>query len=90
MLLESDAHGGIDSGQHARQIVAAGDLFEAFAVERVEMDVEAAQTGVVERLRLLFEQHGVGGERDVANARNARRGVRSAAADRAAAEARRR
>ena len=42
-LLESHAHGGIDARQHARQIVAARDLFESLAVERVEMNVEAAQ-----------------------------------------------
>ena len=67
---ESDVHGCIDSSQDARQIVAAGDLFEALAIERVEMDIQAAKTGIVERLCVLLEQDGVGGQREVANPRD--------------------
>ena len=35
------------------QIVAAGDLHEALAVERIEVDVEAAQAGIVESGRAV-------------------------------------
>src|SRR5260370_23101490 len=49
-LFETDAYGGIDTGEHAGQIVAAGDLFEALAIQRIEVDVEAAKPGIVKRL----------------------------------------
>ncbi len=52
MLLNPARHGGVDAGQHARQIVAPGDLFEAFAVERVEVNIKPVQTGIVKRLRV--------------------------------------
>ena len=49
---------------------------EALAVERVEVHVEAPQPGVVERPGQLRQQHAVGGERQVADAREWRPGAR--------------
>ena len=40
-------------GEHLVEIVAPRDLLEALAVERVEVDVDAPQAGVVQRLGLL-------------------------------------
>src|ERR1019366_2471066 len=68
--LEAGFHGRFNAGHHARKIVAACDLAEAFPIQRIQMDVQPAQTGAVKRLRLLFQQHRIGGEGDVANARN--------------------
>ena len=74
-----DAPRGVDACQHARQIVAARDLLEPLAVERIEVDVQAAQPGVVQRLApACASSTRVGGQREVANARNRGQLARSA------------
>ena len=88
---EAGGDGGIDAGSTRRQVVAAGDLPEAFAVERVEVDVQTAQAGGVKiACACLSEQDGVGGEGDVADAFEWPRVFRSGAADRGARAVRRR
>src|SRR5207302_4845293 len=68
--LEAGALRGVESGEHARQVVAAGDVEETVAIERVDVDVEAAQSGGEERRGEIFEEHTVGGEREVLDARD--------------------
>src|SRR6185437_12360231 len=60
----------LDAIEHTAQVVAARDLPKTFAVERVEMNVDAPQSRIVESFRLLRQQNAVGGQRQVANARN--------------------
>ncbi len=67
-FLETGGAGGFDAGEDARKVVAAGDLVEAGAVERVEVDIEAAESGGVKRLGVLLEEDGVGGEGQVLDA----------------------
>ena len=66
---ESGIHGRIDSREHTREIVAAGNLFEPLAIEGIEMNIQAAKTGVVQRLCVLREQDGVGGQCEVEDPR---------------------
>ena len=70
MILIADAPGRGQTGQDAGEVVAPRDLMEAFAIQGVDVHVEAAQAGIVERLRELFQQHAVGGEGQVLDARN--------------------
>ncbi len=70
-LAEADLLGREDPGQHAVQSFAAGDLLEHLRLERIEADVQPPQAGVLEGLGLLRQQHAVGGQGDVANARHA-------------------
>src|SRR5579883_534394 len=58
--------------QHARQIVAAGNAQEAIAVQRVQVNVQAAQACFVEGTSLAGEQNAVGGERQVLDPRQRR------------------
>ncbi len=44
------------------KIVAAGDGAEALAIQGIEVNVQAAQTGVEQRPGSFFKQHAVGGE----------------------------
>src|SRR5207247_8425021 len=43
---------------------------ESLAVERIQMDIDPAQAGCVQRLRHLAQQNRVGGERKVLDTRN--------------------
>ncbi len=61
----------VDAGQHAVQLVAPRDVDEALTVERVQMNVEPPQPGVVEIRRLVSEQHAVGGEGNILDTLNA-------------------
>src|SRR5204862_139237 len=63
--LKADGFGGGDTGQHAIQAVAAGDLAKRLDRERVEADVDAGQARFLQRLSLLFEQYAVGRQGDV-------------------------
>ena len=90
MRLESGATAASMPASTRGKIVAAGDLFESLAVERVQVNVEAAQAGIVQRLGLLVQQHGVGGQRQILDAGDARKALDQTAADRGAAAARRR
>ena len=63
----SGALGGGEAGEHARQVVAARDAGEAFTVECIDVDVQAAQPGLIERRGEFFQQHAVGGEGQIAN-----------------------
>ena len=65
-------------------------ICETLAVERVEVNVEPAQTGVVEHCGQSRQQDAIGGQGEVANARRSRQPSRSAPADRAVPAARRR
>ena len=70
MRVKPAFRGGIDAREHRGKIVAAGDLVKAFAVEGVEMDVQAAKPASYSGFGLVGQQDGVGGEREVADARN--------------------
>ena len=67
-LLETDALGGGDAGQHAVEPFAARDFLERFFVERIEADVHALQAGASQVGGLLFEQDAVRGEGEVVDA----------------------
>ena len=56
---------GVDSREHAFQLVAFRQRHKALSVERVERDVDATQPGGGEIVRQLTELHAVGGHRDV-------------------------
>jgi hypothetical protein len=71
-LMGRSPAGRLQAGQHLVEIVAARDLAEALAVERVEMHVEAPQAGAYKRPASARQQHAVGGERQIADARNGR------------------
>src|SRR5205823_535169 len=58
----------LQAREHGFQIVPPGDLLKASAVESVDVDVEPAQSRVVERLSELFQQDAIGGERHVFDA----------------------
>ena len=59
-----------DAGQDLVQAVAAGDLLEIVAVERIQAEADAAQAGLAQRRRLLREEEAVGGHRQVGDAGN--------------------
>ncbi len=50
----------IEAGEDLGEVVAAGDVGEAVAVEGVEVDVEAAEAGAIEIFGLVGEEDGVG------------------------------
>ena len=54
--------------QHFFQVVAPGDVLEPFPVERIQMDVDPPQSGVVELLGVLGQQDAVGGQGQVLDA----------------------
>jgi len=56
--------------EHLVKLVAACDFEEARTVQRVDVNVEAAQAGLVEWRGKLLEQHAIGGESQVADAGN--------------------
>ena len=58
--------------EHALELIAPGDLEETLGVKAIEVNVQAAKSGVVQRLCVSREQHAVGGEREIADAGNAR------------------
>ena len=62
----------LDTRQHFVQIVTPRDAQKALAVERIQMDVDAAQAGVIQRRASSGQQDAVGGQRQVADARNGR------------------
>ena len=68
--IEAEPQAALDPAHDAVEVVAARDLDEAPAIEGVEMDVDAAQTGVVRGLGLIGQQHAVGREREVVDAGN--------------------
>ena len=60
------AAGCTDAGQHVVVSVGhAGDAGEAVGIDGVHADGDAAQAGILERLRHIGQQMAVGGERDV-------------------------
>ena len=63
----------LEPAQHLRQRVAPGDLEEAVALERVDRHVHALDARLDERVGVALEQVAVGGERQVLDARDARR-----------------
>jgi hypothetical protein len=67
---ETEGLGLIEAGEDLGKVVAAGDVFESGAIERIEVDVQAAEAGAVEVFGLIFEEDSVGGERDVLDARD--------------------
>ncbi len=69
--LEAGRHRGVDAGQHlADPAASSGHLGEHLRIQRIQADGDAPQAGLVQGLRLLGEQHAVGGQRDVLQARN--------------------
>ena len=62
----------VEAGEDPRERVAARELEEAVAVERVERDVEALDARGDERGGVALEQEAVGGQRQVAHARQRR------------------
>ena len=53
-------------GKSSRRVIS----LEAGPVEGIQMDVETPQTCAIEILSLFFEQHGIRGEGNIANARD--------------------
>ena len=57
------------AAQHLVERVAAGQLVEAVALQRVDRDVEAVDAGRHQPLGVALEQEAVGGDRDLARHR---------------------
>jgi hypothetical protein len=60
----------VQPAQHLRQGVAPGDLEEAVALQRVDRDVHALDTGGRQRHGIPLEQVAIGRQREVADARD--------------------
>ena len=60
------------AAQHLVERVAAGQLVEAVALQRVDRDVEAVDAGGHEALGVALEQEAVGGDRQVRRRRRSR------------------
>ena len=58
--------------EHLGQVVPARNLLESLAIERVQMNVQAAQAGIVQFLSMLGQENAIGGHGDVLDARNRR------------------
>ena len=56
---------GVDPGQHARQLLEAGERLKAVCAQGVEADGDPVQTGVPQRSCEFAEQHAVRRERQV-------------------------
>ena len=79
-----------EAAQHLRQRVAAGDLVEAVAGQRVDRDVDAVDAGGDEGVGVALEQVAVGGDGEVLDAPRSRAASRPASGTRAGPAARRR
>src|SRR5262249_52929231 len=62
---ETQAAAHLDRGKHFVQIVTPRDALKALAVQSVKVNVEAAQTGRIQRFGLIGQQHSVSGEGQV-------------------------
>ncbi|VTR70961.1 hypothetical protein DESC_870117 [Desulfosarcina cetonica] len=69
---KTDCMGALDSRPHAIKHVIAGNVGIAFAFQRIQADVDAADTGIENPLGIGFEQHAVGGQGDIFQFRNGR------------------
>src|SRR5436190_14951725 len=59
-----------DALQYFVEPIASRDFFEVIAVERIEAEADAAQSGIAQGPRFLCEQKTVGGHRQVRDAGN--------------------
>ena len=59
---------GVDTCHHLVESFCAGDAFEFFAVERIEADVDAVETGGEKSVEALREQVAVGSDREIVDA----------------------
>ena len=80
---ETQAARRFNACQHTVQLVAPGDLAETRTVERIQVDVDAAQPGPRKRSRLFGQQHAVSGQRQVGNAGNGGQAAKQERAGRA-------
>jgi len=71
----------LDAFQNFVEIVTARDAKKALAVQRVQMDIEPAQSGVVQRLGMPGQQNTVGGQRNIVHAQECRPACGSAPAN---------
>ena len=68
--METDLLGRKDAFQDFVQSITPGNLAKSISLECVEAYIDAAQPGVVQGLGLAGEENAVGGQADVADARN--------------------
>ena len=73
-----EARQPLEPAQHLSERVAAGQLVEPVALQRVDRDVEAADAGADERLGVSLEQKAVRRDRQVLRRRRSRRASRPA------------
>ena len=67
-----ERRGGADAGEHAIELVQAGELLKPIAVQRIQADRQAMKARVLQRLRVVGQEHAVGRHGEIADARTRR------------------
>ena len=63
-----DSPGLRNAVQYLLQAIAPVDVREFFFIQSIETDIDAFQTRFLENRRLIFQEKGVGGQRDILDA----------------------
>jgi hypothetical protein len=69
-VAESDANGSLDSMQYTPKFITSRNPSEAVPIDRIEVNVQAAESSLIQLGGYTREQNAIRGEREILNARN--------------------